>query len=143
MLRTDQVHLIRHEVLVESQSIKRVSQDMGVSRSTVRKYLRVSVAVRVQTRPGQGIHRRHGSPHVWVSGAHSRKSPLAGRFINLLTDTSLHLLSHHASSISEFCWKLTNEHYCEACLDCEHIRRIGFQVCRGSKGQATPPGWHK
>jgi transposase len=47
----DQVHVIRHKVLVEGQSIRRVARDMGVSRNTVRKYLKVSEPVRVETTP--------------------------------------------------------------------------------------------
>ena len=42
MLRMDQVHVIRHKVLVEGLSIRRVAREMGVSRNTVRKYLKVS-----------------------------------------------------------------------------------------------------
>jgi transposase len=38
----DQVHVIRHKVLVEKQSVRRVSRELGVSRNTVRKYLRES-----------------------------------------------------------------------------------------------------
>jgi transposase len=51
MLRMDQVHVIRHKVLVEGQSIRRVARDMDVSRNTVRKYLKVSEPVRVETKP--------------------------------------------------------------------------------------------
>ena len=39
MLRMDQVHVIRHKVLIEGQSIRRVAREMGLSRITVRKYL--------------------------------------------------------------------------------------------------------
>ena len=39
MLRMDQVHVIRHKVLIEGQSIRRVAREMGLSRRTVRKYL--------------------------------------------------------------------------------------------------------
>ncbi len=39
MLRVDQVHVIRHKVLVEGQSARRVAKDMGLSRNTVRKYV--------------------------------------------------------------------------------------------------------
>ena len=35
----DQVHVIRHKVLVEKVSVRRVAREMGVSRNTVRKYL--------------------------------------------------------------------------------------------------------
>jgi transposase len=39
MLRMDQVHVIRHKVLIEGQSIRRVARELGLSRLTVRKYL--------------------------------------------------------------------------------------------------------
>lgn len=39
MLRMDQVHVIRHKVLIEGQSIRRVAREIGLSRLTVRKYL--------------------------------------------------------------------------------------------------------
>jgi hypothetical protein len=51
MLRMDQVHGIRHKVLVERQCVRSVSQQLGVSRNTVRKYLRVSAPVRVECQP--------------------------------------------------------------------------------------------
>ncbi len=42
----DQVHVIRHKVLVEEVSIRAVAREFGVSRNTVRKYLRESEPVR-------------------------------------------------------------------------------------------------
>jgi transposase len=42
----DQVHVIRHKVLVEGVPIREVAREMGVSRNTVRKYLRESEPVR-------------------------------------------------------------------------------------------------
>jgi transposase len=39
MLRMDQVHVIRHKVLVEKLSVRRVAREMKVSRNTVRRYL--------------------------------------------------------------------------------------------------------
>src|SRR5271169_220509 len=48
MLRMDQVHVIRHKVRVEGQSVRSVARQMEVSRNTVRKYLRVSAPVRVE-----------------------------------------------------------------------------------------------
>jgi hypothetical protein len=39
MLRMDQVHVIRHKVLIEGQSIRRVAREMSLSRLTVRKYI--------------------------------------------------------------------------------------------------------
>src|SRR5215203_874560 len=48
MLRMDQVHVIRHKVLVEGQSIRSVSRQMSISRNTIRKYLKVSEPVRIE-----------------------------------------------------------------------------------------------
>jgi transposase len=48
MLGMSQVHVIRHKVLVEGQGTRSVAKQLGVSRNTVRKYLRVSVPVRVE-----------------------------------------------------------------------------------------------
>jgi predicted transcriptional regulator len=39
MLRVDQVHVIRHKVLVEGKSARQVAREMGVSRNTICKYL--------------------------------------------------------------------------------------------------------
>ncbi|MCA1837394.1 MAG: IS21 family transposase [Actinobacteria bacterium] len=47
----DQVHVIRHKVLVEGQSISAVARQMGVSRNTVRKYLRFPEPHRVMRQP--------------------------------------------------------------------------------------------
>ena len=44
MLRMDQVHVIRHKVLIEGQSIRRVARELGLSRNTVSKYLEQSAA---------------------------------------------------------------------------------------------------
>ena len=40
MLRMDQVHVIRHKVLLEGKSVRSVAKEMGVSRNTVAKYLK-------------------------------------------------------------------------------------------------------
>jgi transposase len=45
MLRMDQVHVIRHKVLVEGQSIRSVAREMGVGRNTIKKYLKMSEPV--------------------------------------------------------------------------------------------------
>src|SRR5215208_3037478 len=47
MLRMDQVHVVRHKILVEGRSIRSVSRQMSISRNTIRKYLKVSEPVRV------------------------------------------------------------------------------------------------
>lgn len=51
MLRMDWVHVIRHKVLVEGVSIRRVARELGVSRQVVRKYLKVSEPVRRESGP--------------------------------------------------------------------------------------------
>jgi transposase len=51
MLRMDQVHVVRHKVLVEGLAIRRVAREMGISRNTVRKYLQVSEPVRSEQGP--------------------------------------------------------------------------------------------
>src|SRR5512144_1090628 len=51
MLRMDQVHVIRHKVLIEGQSARRVAREMHISRRTVRKYLTQAVPERRETEP--------------------------------------------------------------------------------------------
>jgi transposase len=51
MLRVDQVHVIRHKVLVEGRSQRQVAKEFGISRVTVRKYLEESVPVRTENGP--------------------------------------------------------------------------------------------
>jgi len=44
----DQVHVVRHKVLVEGVSVRRVAREMGVSRNTIKRYLEISEPVRVE-----------------------------------------------------------------------------------------------
>lgn len=46
MLRMDQVHVVRHKVLVEGQSIRSVAREMSIGRNTIKKYLELSEPVR-------------------------------------------------------------------------------------------------
>ena len=50
-MRMDQVHVIRHKVLVEGQSIRSVAKEMSISRNTVSKYLKVPEPKRIVSRP--------------------------------------------------------------------------------------------
>jgi len=47
----DQVHVVRHKVLVEGQEIRRVAREMGIARNTVKRYLEQPVPVRVEKAP--------------------------------------------------------------------------------------------
>ena len=47
----DQVHVVRHKVLVEGRSQRQVARDLGIARQTVRKYLTESIPVRKETQP--------------------------------------------------------------------------------------------
>ena len=47
----DQVHVIRHQVLVEGRSQRRVAREFGISRVTVRKYVEGAEPVRREARP--------------------------------------------------------------------------------------------
>lgn len=47
----DQVHVVRHKVLVEGQKARRVAREMGISRNTVKRYLEVAAPVRVEHAP--------------------------------------------------------------------------------------------
>jgi transposase len=49
MLRVDQVHVIRHKVLVEGRSQRQVAKEFGISRVTVRKYIEQSVPIRKES----------------------------------------------------------------------------------------------
>jgi transposase len=51
MLRMDQVHVIRHQVLVEGRSQRQVAKAFGISRLTVRKYVREAAPQRKDTGP--------------------------------------------------------------------------------------------
>jgi transposase len=51
MLKVDQVHVIRHKVLVEGRSQRQVAKEFRISRVTVRKYVEEAVPVRKETVP--------------------------------------------------------------------------------------------
>ena len=51
MLRVDQVHVIRHKVLVEGRSRRQVAKEFGISRVTVRKYVEGAEPIRREPRP--------------------------------------------------------------------------------------------
>ena len=47
----DQVHVVRHKVLIEGQSIRQAARDLGISRNTVKRYLELPAPVRVEQAP--------------------------------------------------------------------------------------------
>jgi transposase len=46
MLRMDQVHVVRHKVLVEGRTQRAVARELGLSRTTVGKYVDQAAPVR-------------------------------------------------------------------------------------------------
>ena len=69
MLRMDQVHVLRHRVLNEGQSIRRVARELGISRNTVSKDLEQSEPLRRPGRPrGRPVPPR-GGPRAPRRGA--------------------------------------------------------------------------
>jgi transposase len=51
MLKVDQVHVIRHKVLVDGRSQRQVAKEFGISRLTVRKYIEEAVPIRKEAMP--------------------------------------------------------------------------------------------
>ena len=47
----DQVHVVRHKVLVEGRSQRQVAKELGIARDTVRKYLTESIPIRKEKGP--------------------------------------------------------------------------------------------
>jgi predicted transcriptional regulator len=75
MLRMDQVHVIRHKVLREGASIRRVAHELGLSRNTVSKYLEQSAPVRrTQRRRARPVWERvrERFEELWPHGNHAR-----------------------------------------------------------------------
>ena len=60
----DQVHVIRHQVLVEGRSQRSVAREHGVSRNTVRKYLDQSEPRRVESRPRRRLVTERMAPRL-------------------------------------------------------------------------------
>ena len=57
MLRMDQVHVVRHKVLVEGRTQRAVARELGIARVTVRKYVELEQAAPCGKRPRRGPFR--------------------------------------------------------------------------------------
>jgi hypothetical protein len=85
MLKMDQVHVVRHKVLIEKLSQRQVVLDIGLSRNTVAKYLSIPAPQRFDLKPNY-TQRSEDLPnaslpfHLTISS--SRVSP------NLVRDTT-------------------------------------------------------
>jgi len=88
MLKVEQVLVVRHKVLVEGQSQRRVARDMGLSRNTVKKYLAVSEPKRTEhrPRPRPGLERVKDRMDALIEEWEDRTTPK-----QRLTGTRLHL----------------------------------------------------
>jgi transposase len=85
----DQVHVIRHQVLVEGRSQRRVAREFGISRVTVRKYVEGAEPVRREAGPrGRPVWEKVG-PRV-VALLEASKGWTGGK--QQLTATRLHEL---------------------------------------------------
>ncbi len=60
----DQVHVIRHQVLVEGRSQRSVAREHGVSRNTVRKYMDQSGPRRVESKPRRQLVTERVAPRL-------------------------------------------------------------------------------
>ena len=47
----DQVHVIRHKVLVEGLTVRQVARQLGISRNTVKRYLELPSPMRLESKP--------------------------------------------------------------------------------------------
>jgi transposase len=77
MLKVDQVHVIRHKVLVDGRSQRQVAKEFGISRVTVRKYVEGAEPVRQEAAPrarpvwekvGPRIEALLGASKDWTAG---------------------------------------------------------------------------
>jgi transposase len=80
----DQIHVVRHKVLAEGRSIRAVSRETGIHRTTIRRYLRDPVPRRVESGPRRRPVRERVEARVrevvdeW-RGRTTRKQRLTGK----------------------------------------------------------------
>jgi transposase len=83
----DQVHVVRHKVLVEGRSARQVAREMGVSRNTVKRYMSQAAPTRVERQArGRPVWERAGA---WL-GALLADSPQWTGGKQRLTASRLH-----------------------------------------------------
>jgi transposase len=75
----DQVHVVRHKVLVEGRSQRAVARELGLARVTVRKYLELAAPAR---RPEAARRSRPGWEAVAERGRPCSPNRCGGRAAN-------------------------------------------------------------
>ena len=84
MLKLEQIHVLRYKVLVEGQSVRQVARQMGLSRNTVKKYLRAEAPARRAARPRPVLDRVRARLEELLRGA-TAGPPSATRLHRQLT----------------------------------------------------------
>ena len=85
MLRVEDVHVVRHKVLVEGLSRRQAARELGISRNTVRRYLTLAEPVRVEREPRRKAVLERVQPRLdvlleeWSGRTTAKQRPTATR----------------------------------------------------------------
>jgi transposase len=76
MVSMELVSVIRHKVLTEGVPIRDVARQLGLSRNTIRRYVRAKVVPVPRPRSPPRLENRH-RPRLYAAAAEERACPLA------------------------------------------------------------------